>query len=116
MVDESFKCDNCDIKVKALSYTARNHCPKCLYSKHLDLNPGDRKANCGGLMEPISIEKNKKGKYQIIHRCLKCGIIKKNIIANDDDNDLILTLLNPLNISNYNNKSNKKSKKERRIR
>ena len=60
MIDEDFICENCGNKVKKLGYTARDHCPYCLYSKHLDINPGDRENTCKGLMRPIGIEKFKK--------------------------------------------------------
>ena len=60
MIDESFICENCGKEVTRLGYTARDHCPFCLYSKHLDINPGDRENTCKGLMRPIGIEKFKK--------------------------------------------------------
>ena len=37
MIDEDFICENCGNKVKKLGYTARDHCPYCLYSKHLEI-------------------------------------------------------------------------------
>ena len=40
--DESFVCENCKKEVEVLNYTSRDHCPFCLYSKHVDINPGDR--------------------------------------------------------------------------
>lgn len=55
-IDEEFICENCGHKVPKLGYSCRNHCNKCLYSKHVDINPGDRKEECHGLLEPISIE------------------------------------------------------------
>jgi DNA-directed RNA polymerase subunit RPC12/RpoP len=69
-----FICEHCGKIVLPLSNGSyRNHCPFCLYSKHVDILPGDRQSQCGGLMEPISLKyKSAKG-YQIIHRCLKCG-------------------------------------------
>lgn len=74
-------------------YTSRNHCPNCLYSKHVDINPGDRAENCGGLLEPIDIEiKPKKGKI-IIFKCIKCGQIRKNKTADDDNLDLIYKIM-----------------------
>ena len=91
MIDENFICDNCNYQVDKLNYTARDHCPKCLYSKHLDINPGDRLNNCMGLMKPIGIEKYK-DTYKIIYKCLKCNQIHKNIIADDDNMDLIIQL------------------------
>ena len=91
MRDEEFICDNCQRKVYTLKYTARDHCPYCLYSKHLDILPGDRKNTCHGLLKPISIEKFK-DTYKIIYKCEKCGETHKNIIAKDDDMDLIIKL------------------------
>lgn len=91
MLDEKFICENCGYAVNKLVYSARDHCPKCLYSKHVDIMPGDRKNECLGLMEPISIEKYK-DTYKIVYRCLKCGQIHKNIMAVDDNYDIIVKL------------------------
>ena len=92
MIDEEFICLNCGEKVKPLSYTARDHCPNCLYSLHIDINPGDRKNFCKGLLKPIGIEKNKKSEFKIVYKCEKCGEIHKNIMANDDNMDKIISL------------------------
>ncbi len=92
MIEDPFKCSNCGYEVNELKYTVRNHCPNCLYSKHVDINPGDRKEQCQGLMEPIGIEKNKKDTYKIIYRCQLCGVVKKNIMAKDDNWDKIIEL------------------------
>lgn len=91
VIDESFICENCGKKVSKLGYSCRNHCPYCLFSKHVDIDPGDRLQNCHGLLEPIGIEKNKKG-YIIVFKCQKCGEIRKNKIAEDDDMDKIIEL------------------------
>ena len=91
MIDEFFVCENCGNNVEKLNYTARDHCPYCLYSKHVDINPGDRSNECKGLLEPIGIEKFK-DTYKIIYKCKKCNEIHKNIIANDDNMDLIIEL------------------------
>lgn len=91
MIDENFICDFCGKKVSKLEYTARDHCPYCLYSKHLDNNPGDRQNNCHGLMQPIGIEKYKNS-YKIIYNCTKCHTIHKNIMAKDDNFDKIIQL------------------------
>ena len=93
MIDENFMCDVCKREVQKLNYTARDHCPYCLSSKHVDINPGDRAANCGGVLIPIDIEKSKKDSLKIIYKCDKCGIIKKNRVADDDDYDLILQIM-----------------------
>ena len=91
MLDENFKCENCGYEVSKLNYSARDHCPNCLYSKHVDIMPGDRNNTCQGLMCPISIEKYK-DTYKIIYKCLKCGEINKNIMASDDNYDIIVKL------------------------
>ena len=91
MKDESFICDNCGFKVNKLVYTARDHCPQCLYSKHVDIMPGDRMNKCEGLLKPIGIEKFK-NTYKIVYKCLKCGELHKNIMAQDDNMDLIIEL------------------------
>ena len=90
-IDEEFICDNCQKKVSKLGYSCRNHCPYCLHSKHVDINPGDRKETCHGDLEPIGLEINKKG-YVIIHKCKKCGAIRKNKAAEDDNMELIIKL------------------------
>jgi len=38
-IDENFICENCGKEVSKLGYTCRNHCPSCLHSKHVDVNP-----------------------------------------------------------------------------
>ena len=86
---EDFVCENCGFEVKGSGYT--NHCPKCLWSKHVDINPGDRMSQCGGMMEPISVE-TKGGNYIIIHRCIKCGYEKRNKASEEDNFDAILKL------------------------
>lgn len=92
MIDEGFICENCKEKVSPLNYTARDHCPRCLYSKHVDIFPGDRANPCGGLLIPIGIEKFKHT-YKIVYQCEKCKEKHKNIMANDDDYDQILKIM-----------------------
>ena len=55
--NEVFKCKNCGREVipEGAGSDHRNHCPNCLCSVHLDNEPGDREADCGGLMEPIAV-------------------------------------------------------------
>lgn len=89
--DNSFVCENCKKEVTALNYTSRDHCNYCLYSKHIDINPGDRLNTCMGLLKPIGIEKYK-DTYKIIYRCEKCKKEHKNIMAKDDDMNLIISL------------------------
>ncbi len=91
MRDEEFICENCQKQVSPLGYTARDHCPYCLYSKHVDIMPGDRQNECKGLLKPIDIEKFK-DTFKIIYKCQKCNQLHKNIIAKDDDMDLIIKI------------------------
>ena len=92
VIDEEFICENCGRQVPKLGYSCRNHCPYCLYSKHVDIDPGDRLEDCHGLLEPIGIESNSKKGYIIIFKCKKCGKIRKNKAAEDDDMDKIIAL------------------------
>lgn len=91
MRDEEFICENCKKEVSPLKYTARDHCPYCLYSKHVDIMPGDRKNSCCGLLKPVDIEKFK-DTYKILYKCQKCQEEHKNIMAKDDNMDLIIEL------------------------
>ena len=90
--DESFICENCGKEVGKLSYTSRDHCPHCLCSKHVDVLPGDRAEDCKGILRPIQVEINNKKGYVIVYKCDKCGAIRKNKAANDDNEDLIIKL------------------------
>lgn len=91
MIDESFTCENCGKTIEPLVYSARDHCPYCLFSKHVDILPGDRANECHGLLEPIKIEKFK-NTYKIIYKCQNCHQTHKNIMANDDDMNIIIEL------------------------
>lgn len=95
--DSGFVCVNCGKEVKPLGYTSRNHCPFCLCSLHLDINPGDRASDCGGLLMPIKVETDPKKGYIIISKCQKCGEIRRNKAATDaavqpDDIEKIIKL------------------------
>lgn len=70
----------------------RNHCPNCLYSQHVDHEPGDRAADCGGSMEPIAVWVRKNGEWAIIHRCKICGALSSNRIAADDNPMKLISL------------------------
>lgn len=91
MIDEEFICVNCGKKVKTLEYSARDHCNYCLHSIHVDIMPGDRLNECKGLLVPKGIEKYK-NTYKIIYKCSKCHKIHKNVMANDDNYDIIIKL------------------------
>ena len=91
-IDEEFTCENCGRKVKKLGYSCRNHCPYCLYSKLVDNMPGDRQEECHGKLKPVGVELDSKKGYVIIFKCEKCGKIRKNKAAKDDNMDLIIKL------------------------
>ncbi|MEX0910484.1 MAG: RNHCP domain-containing protein [Candidatus Paceibacterota bacterium] len=78
---EDFVCVFCGAKVEGDGYT--NHCPLCLWSLHVDIDPGDRASLCGGHMEPIKLDQ-KRGEFVITHKCLKCGHLKPNKISSAD--------------------------------
>lgn len=86
---EDFVCENCGEPVKGDGYT--NHCPNCLYSKHVDNNPGDRMARCGGMMRPTAIEKGRKG-YMVTFVCEQCGHTNRNRTAENDNMETIIKL------------------------
>ena len=90
--DCGFVCENCGREVTPLGYSSRNHCPFCLWSLHLDENPGDRAADCGGKMRPVSAEPSAKKGYVITHKCEKCGAVRRCRAASDDDVSLIIAL------------------------
>ena len=93
MIDENFICEVCGKEVTKLGYTARDHCPYCLSSLHVDVNPGDRLCNCRGAMEVIGMEKGKKDEIKLVYKCSKCGMIKRNKMAKDDNYELLLDIL-----------------------
>ena len=90
--DEEFICENCGKKVSKLIYSSRDHCPYCLYSKHVDIMPGDREEDCKGLLKPIRVELDSKKGYVIIYKCEKCNAIRKNKAAEDDNKELLIQL------------------------
>ena len=86
---EDFTCAHCGAHVAGNGYT--NHCPKCLYSRHVDNNPGDRESKCGGMMAPMSVEKDGDG-FIITHKCEKCGKTIRQHTAPNDDMDTIIAI------------------------
>jgi hypothetical protein len=80
--NSAFVCAHCGGRVPPLSNGSyRNHCPFCLWSKHVDdQRPGDRASACLGPMAPVAVARSKKG-WQIVHRCERCGVDRRNRIA-----------------------------------
>ncbi len=86
---EDFICEHCGEHVKGDGYT--NHCPKCLWSKHVDIDPGDRAAECGGTMEPVSCEREGGG-WVLRQKCIVCGHAKRNKMGDGDNFDIAAKL------------------------
>lgn len=91
MSSEYFICKNCGKKVsyEAWGTKHRNHCPECLFSLHVDDNIGDRKSDCGGLMLPMAKIIKEDGEEMIVHKCQKCGKVRKNRVAGGDNIELV---------------------------
>ncbi len=86
---ENFTCEHCAVFVEGNGYT--NHCPTCLWSKHVDVEPGDRKATCNGMMEPTAVQM-KDATYVLTHTCVVCGYTKPNKLNGHDDMDAVIEL------------------------
>lgn len=84
---ETFTCGNCSKKIEPLAAGSyRNHCPHCLFSKHVDQHgPGDRAAVCHGLMQPVGLDSTNKKGFIVLHLCTLCGKQNRNKCAPDDD-------------------------------
>ena len=83
--NKGFVCQHCGKDVPPLrSGSCRNHCPHCLWSKHVDGVPGDRTSRCGGMLEPIAVQKDARRGWMVVHRCTRCGAIRRNRAALDD--------------------------------
>ncbi len=96
--DSGFVCLNCGKDVPPLGYSSRNHCPYCLCSRHVDVNPGDRASDCGEVMYPVEVRTEAKRGFVITHKCRKCGFIRINGSQKDDDTRLLIEYTNPYNI------------------
>lgn len=91
---QNFTCFVCGQKVTGNGYT--DHCPKCLWSRHVDINPGDRRSKCLGLMEPMGVIKEK-GEWKIFYQCESCGYHHQCKSSEVDNMDKIIELsVNPL--------------------
>lgn len=101
---QDFKCRNCGFFVTAnrelSGVNNRNHCPRCLWSRHMDITPGDRRSDCLSRMEPIGLTVKQvvkkygstDGELMVIHNCTGCGKVSINRIAADDDPNVLLTI------------------------
>jgi hypothetical protein len=94
--DESFVCAHCGAGVPLGGRRPRDHCHRCLHSLHVDVVPGDRAAGCGGVLVPVGITPERKGRM-IEYRCARCGIGRRNRVLDDveppDDTAAVRNLL-----------------------
>ena len=99
MPEAAFACAHCGAPVPgtAPGTSHRNHCPRCLWSLHVDLRTGDRRSACRGEMEPVGVGTQPNGEWSIVHRCRRCGMVRMNRIAGDDGElPLVSLALRPL--------------------
>jgi hypothetical protein len=103
-INSDFQCCHCGGYVSASRSLAgvgnRNHCPYCLWSRHLDLfEAGDRLAACKTPMQPVGLTlKRTRDKYahiiagelMLVHLCTACEHISINRIAADDVPETII--------------------------
>lgn len=82
--DEAFTCAWCGAAVPQGGRMVRDHCPRCLRSLHVDRVPGDRAADCGGVLQPVGLELAG-GQVTIAHRCDCCGHEARVRAHPDDD-------------------------------
>lgn len=97
--NNGFQCLHCGQFVPERSHGTqhRNHCPWCLWSRHVDEHVGDRQSPCRAEMEPLAVAVRDAGEWTIVHRCTRCGSIRTNRIAGDDQELALLQLaLRPL--------------------
>lgn len=87
---EDFLCEQCGNEVTGNGYT--NHCPRCLWSRHVDMEPGDRASMCQGMMEPVAVVPVGDA-YRITHRCVVCGHEKINGSVADDHFEALLEIV-----------------------
>ncbi len=106
--EKGFTCAQCGFSVttsrEASGVNNRNHCPRCLWSKHVDeFKAGDRKAECKSRMQPLGLtikqtakryNREAQGELMLIHRCTGCGKLSINRIAADDDAAMIYQIFN----------------------
>lgn len=83
---ESFECGHCGENIHGNGYT--NHCSKCLWSKHVDITPGDRSSECRSFMKPVRVEGGV-NRWVILHRCVSCGHEKRNHVSDADDREML---------------------------
>lgn len=103
---KEFRCSHCHVIVPCANLISavnnRNHCPYCLWSRHLDLfSAGDRLSACKAPMKPVGLaikrsrdryRSGPRGELMLIHVCVECNSPSINRIAADDHPEAILSI------------------------
>ncbi len=89
-VRENFICGICKSRVSGNGFT--DHCPNCLFSRHVDIKPGDRSSECRGMMKPYSATYSRDC-FTIYYRCERCGARHRVKAAGNDNRDLMISML-----------------------
>jgi DNA-directed RNA polymerase subunit RPC12/RpoP len=89
--NESFVCVGCGEIVPLHPSSSRDHCNHCLIGLHVDVFPGDRLNECGGVLTPIGVE-TKNSKTRIVYRCEACHAQVFAPVAPDDNPDRVAAL------------------------
>ena len=82
--NDGFVCENCGFDVPPRAVGCRNHCPRCLASKHVDVFPGDRANTCTGLMDAVDYELDGKKGLVLMFRCRVCKGTLRTMAAHED--------------------------------
>ncbi len=96
VINEGFICDICQHQNPPATKTCRNHCQQCLCSKHVDINPGDRAEKCHGILRPSNFIIKGGSLSKIVFTCDRCGTVRKNKPADDDNKETIFILMQKL--------------------
>lgn len=94
---ENFVCEHCGHDNVGTGFT--DHCERCLWSKHVDIDPGDRREECGGMMEPVELG-SKNNEARIMEKCLKCGFARWSRVQPNDDFEVVLKVAKDLGSEN----------------
>ncbi|MFF8959192.1 RNHCP domain-containing protein [Streptomyces sp. NPDC014894] len=94
MRTSTFTCVRCGLTVSTLGPGGdrRDHCPSCLYSRHVHDHVEGGPSDCRSRMKPISIAVLRNGDWTVIHRCVRCDELTAGPLS-ADDNQLILMRL-----------------------
>ncbi len=78
--DDTFTCKVCGRLVipAGASSDHRNHCPNCLSSQHLEIEPGDRKVRLRRNHGTRAVWVRRSGEWAVIHRSRRCVSFSSN--------------------------------------